>query len=200
MSEKINLEVDINFIQNFFGLADIEPPSDINNENLNEVIKIIKSKFNDLAMSSSGLSAIKTPEINNIENLFTTTTPKENIRPKTILIVDDLGIITYQLEVLFKKLGFEVTISQEIYDAIDKFKKQDFGYTIIDLFIPTEREGFILLDELKKLTLLCKLNTKIIVMTASPKSEYNIKCTNRGADNYVEKATGWQKKLVEICQ
>lgn len=200
MSEKFNLEVDQKFIQNLFGLADVEPPSNINIENLNEVIKQIKSKFNNLALSSSDLSGIKSAELNTVENTFTTTIASETIRPRTILIVDDLGIITYQLEVLFKKLGFEVTISQEIYDAIDKFKKQDFGYAIIDLFIPTEREGFILLDELKKLTLLCKLNTKIIVMTASSKSEYQVKCTNRGADAYIEKAAGWQKKLVDVCQ
>ncbi|MEI7474604.1 MAG: response regulator [bacterium] len=200
MAEKINVELDQKFIQNLFGLADLNPPSEINSDNLNNAISIIKTKFNNLALSSGGMGGVKTPSTETVKNAYMANEPSNVVRPKSILIVDDLGIITYQLEVMFKKLGFDVCISQEIYDAIDKFKKQDFGYAIIDLFIPTEREGFILLDELKKLTLLCKLNTKIIVMTASSKSEYQTKCTNRGADVYVEKAPGWQKKLVEVCQ
>lgn len=200
MSEKINIEIDQKFIQNLFGLADLQPPSEINCENLNNAVSLIKTKLSNLALGTSGFGGQATIDKNTAQNMYLTSENNSVTRPKTILIVDDLGIITYQLEVMFKKLGFDVVISQEVYDAIEKFKKQDFGYAIIDLFIPTEREGFILLDELKKLTLLCKLNTKIIVMTASSKPEYQTKCTNRGANEYIEKAPGWQKKLVEVCQ
>ena len=193
-AEKFSIEVDDKFIENFFGLADMPVPSEINSENLGSVINKIKSKLNDFALN------IKS--VDTVDKISSTQDTKENaaaVRPKTVLIVDDLGIITYQLEMLFKKMGYYVNISQEINDAIDKFKKQDFGYAIIDLFIPTEREGFILLDELKKLALLCNLNTRIIVMTASSKAEYQLKCFNRGADFYIEKSPGWQKKIIEAC-
>ena len=120
-------------------------------------------------------------------------------RPKSVLIVDDLGIITVQLEMLFKKIGFEVTVSKELFDALEKYKTRDFGYAVVDFFIPTEREGIILIDEIKKLSLLCKINTKIIVMSASDKKEHKDKCINRGADHFIEKAQGWQKEIIEIC-
>ncbi len=116
-----------------------------------------------------------------------------------ILVVDDLGVITYQLDRLLSQQGFNVTISKEIYDSIDKYKKQDYKLVVMDLFIPTEREGFILLDEIKKLSLLCKLNTKIVVMTAFSKNEYKARCLNRGADYYIEKAPGWQDKVLKAC-
>ncbi len=117
----------------------------------------------------------------------------------SVLVVDDLGVITYQLDRLLSQRGFDVTISKEIYDSIDKYKKQDFKLVVMDLFIPTEREGFILLDEIKKLSLLCKLNTKIVVMTAFSKNEYKARCLNRGADYYIEKAAGWQDKILKAC-
>ena len=192
--EKFSIEVDSRFIENFFGLANMPSPSDVTLDDLNEVVSKVKSKLSNIALSSSSLGSSS-------QDFMSVGTTEDNgiTRPKTVLIVDDLGIITYQLEMLFKKMGYHVIISQEINDAIDKFKKQDFGYAIVDLFIPTEREGFILLDELKKLALLCKLNTRIIVMTASSKPEYQIKCLNRGADAYVEKSPGWQKKVMEAC-
>lgn len=193
-AEKFSIELDSKFIEKLFGLADMPPPENVKLEDLHDVVAKIKSKLSNIALSSAGLN----------NKVVSGTMPAGvgddlSSRPKTVLIVDDLGIITYQLDILFKKMGFEVAISQEINDAIDKYKKQDFGYAIIDLFIPTEREGFILLDELKKLALLCKLNTKIIVMTASSKQEYQDKCLNRGADHYIEKSPGWQKRIMDAC-
>jgi len=192
-NEKFSIEVDSVFIENLFGLADTPTPNDLNLDNLKSAVNKIKTKLSSLALSSLNTKVISQGNFAEEKN----ESSKKQL--KSVLIVDDLGIITYQLELLLKKVGFEVAISNEIYDAIDKFKKQDFGYAIIDLFIPTEREGFILLDEIKKLSLLCKLNTKIIVITASSKHEYRIKCINRGADFYIEKFAGWQNKILEAC-
>lgn len=197
MSDKVfSIEVDSKFIDELFGLANLPAPNEIELSALYGVIDTVKQKL-DNAVLSQASQAIPTKEGN--PGLSPTSAVSGN-RPNSILIVDDLGIITYQLEVLFKKLGFDVTISKEMYDAIEKYKTQDFGYTILDLYIPTEREGFLLLDEIKKLSLLCQLNTKIIVMSASAKEEYKEKCLNRGADNFIEKTMGWQKELIEICK
>ncbi|MDD3013514.1 MAG: response regulator [Candidatus Gastranaerophilales bacterium] len=193
MTDKFSIELDSKFIENLFGLADMPSPGEVKLEDLHNVVNKIKSKLNKTALSSAGMHSQSSL------NSSSANTGDDSSRPKSVLVVDDLGIITYQLDILFKRMDFEVTISQEINDAIDKYKKQDFGYAVIDLFIPTEREGFILLDELKKLCLLCKLNTKIIVMTASSKLEYQEKCLNRGADFYIEKSPGWQKRVMDAC-
>ncbi len=196
-AEKFSIEVDSKFIQNLFGLADMLPPEEVQLDDLHNIVGKIKDKLNNIIMGSSGVTPTQAGGVTSSSDLPMTEASSD--RPKSVLVVDDLGIITYQLEILFKKMGFEVTISQEINDAIEKYKKQDYGYVVIDLFIPTEREGFILLDEIKKLALFCKLNTRIIVMTASSKPEYQTKCLNRGADFYVEKSPGWQKKIMEAC-
>jgi CheY-like chemotaxis protein len=123
-----------------------------------------------------------------------------NLPKKSILIIDDLGVITYQLGVLFKQYKYEVATSREIYDAIEKFKKQSFDLVLMDLFIPTEREGFILLEELKKIALSKQKPTKIGVMSASAKKEHKQLCKMKGAEFYVEKIDDWQKELFNIIK
>lgn len=197
--EKISIEVDTGFVENLFGLADMMPPGEVTLDVLNDVVKAIRKKIDNSILSQNSLGMPTFSEESGEDYLKGGELKDGIVRPKSVLIVDDLGIITYQLEILFKKLGFEVTTSKELYDAIDQYKKKDFGYVILDLFIPTEREGFILLDEIKKLALFCKLNTKIIMMSASAKAEYKDKCVSRGADSYVEKTAGWQKNIVDAC-
>jgi len=171
----------------------MEVPENLDHSQINDAITKIKTDFanakNDAAMAKS----------QSANNDFLKG-GEEQKRPRSVLIVDDLGVIVYQLELLFKKMGFEVTTTNKVWDCITKFKKKDFGYVVMDLFVPTEKEGFLLLDELKKLVLLCKLDTKIVVMTASSKNEYKINCKNRGADYYIEKSQGWQNELINYCK
>ena len=91
----------------------------------------------------------------------------------------------------------DIDCSQEIYDAVNKFKKRKYQYVVMDLFIPTEREGFILLTELKKLALSYNVKTVIGVITASPRKEIEQQCRLRGADFFLEKNNEWQATLLE---
>ena len=117
-----------------------------------------------------------------------------------MLVVDDLGVITYQLKVLLSQFDYEIDCSQEIYDAVAKFKKRRYKYIVMDLFIPTEREGFILLTELKKMATAYGTNTTIGVITASPRKEIENQCRMRGADFFLEKNSNWQNELVKIMK
>ena len=115
-----------------------------------------------------------------------------------ILIVDDLGVITYQLKVLLSQFGLDIDCSQEIYDAVSKFKKHKYKYVIMDLFIPTDREGFIFLTELKKMSAMYNTDTVIGVITASPRKEIEQQCRLKGADFFLEKNNDWQNQLCQI--
>ena len=68
----------------------------------------------------------------------------------------------------------------------------------MDLFIPTEREGFILLTELKKLAAASDTKTVIGVITASPRKEIEQQCRARGADFFLEKNADWQNQLYNL--
>ena len=115
-----------------------------------------------------------------------------------ILVVDDLGVITYQLKLLLSQFDLDIDCSQEIYDAVNKYKKRKYAYVVMDLFIPTEREGFILLTELKKMSVAYGQNTIVGIITASPRKEIEQQCRARGADFFLEKNNDWQNQLSKI--
>lgn len=117
---------------------------------------------------------------------------------RKILVVDDIGVVTYQLKILFQKMGFEVDTAKDIYGAAKLIRKSIYDFIIMDLFVSTEREGFLLLDETKKVVMQNNLKTKIVVITASSKGEHKVKCLNRGANMFLQKDTGWQDELVKF--
>ena len=125
---------------------------------------------------------------------------EDDSKNPAILVVDDLGVITYQLKVLLSQFDYDIDCSQEIYDAVSRYKKRKYRYVVMDLFIPTEREGFILLTEIKKLAAMNGVKTVVGVITASPRKEIEQQCKARGADFFLEKNNDWQNSLCKIME
>ncbi len=173
-----------------FALAQMQRPQVVTNEEINQALHEIKNRLNDFA----AFEVIQ----NNEEEGF-----KENLEyhpadKKKILVVDDIGVVTYQLKLLFQKMGFIADTAKDIYGAIKLLRQNVYDYIVMDLFVSTEHEGFLLLDEAKKTIVTNNLNTKIVVITASAKGEHKVKCLNRGANMFLQKDIGWQEKLVNF--
>lgn len=185
-----NINLDEEFIKLFYNITNATPPKDISLIDLkNQLIEIIDilRELNTNAKNPIRSKAL-TPNLSD-----------EDIeKGPAILVVDDLGVITYQLKVLLSQFDYDIDCSQEIYDAVNKYKKRKYKYVIMDLFIPTEREGFILLTELKKMALASGVNTTVGVITASPRKEIEQQCKARGADFFLEKNSDWQNTLLGI--
>ena len=173
--EKIEVNADI--IKELFKTAKMEPPAEITDDAILDAI--FKLKQND---ENSPESEAFCPTSNNI------------------LVVDDIGVVTYQLKILLKNLGYNVQVAKDIFGALNTFIKSNYAFVIMDLFVSTEQEGYTLLSETKKLITKNNLDTKIIVITASNKAENRMKCLNGGADLFLKKDTGWQDKLIESIE
>ena len=200
-SAKRTIEVDTEFLESLYGLVGKIPPGEkgINVDLLKDLILDIKRKMEKI--KTEALEEASAPKARKSDNIQTADEMQEEIaNEKAVLIVDDLGVITYQLGVMFRNLGYDVTIAKEIYDAITKYKKQMFKLVIMELFIPTDREGFLLLDELVKLSKMNDCQTVIGVMTASSKREHRQLCMKKGADFYIEKVEDWQQELIDYCE
>lgn len=200
-SARRTIEVDTEFLESLYGLVGKIPPGEkgINVDLLKDLILDIKRKMEKI--KTEALEEASAPKARKSDNIQTADGMQEEIaNEKAVLIVDDLGVITYQLGVMFRNLGYDVTIAKEIYDAITKYKKQMFKLVIMDLFIPTDREGFLLLDELVKLSKMNDCQTVIGVMTASSKREHRQLCMKKGADFYIEKVEDWQQELIDYCE
>ena len=195
--ERRTIEVDTEFLEDLYGLVGKIPPGEknINLDLLKDLLLDIKRKMEQIKSSdnlANNSTKTKRTDIYSDEDI------EEN--KDAVLIVDDLGVITYQLGVMFRNLRYDVVIAKEIYDAINKFKKREYKMVVMDLFIPTDREGFLLLDELVKLSKMADSSTIIGVMTASSKKEHRQMCLKKGADFYIEKVDDWQNELVQYCE
>ncbi len=183
------VDLDAEFLELFYNITNSKVP-----ENL-ELLDLKKQLINIVDTLKELNKNAKKPVTS--KALGTEETEEEPVGP-AILVVDDLGVITYQLKVLLSKFDLDIDCSQEIYDAVNKFKKRKYEYVIMDLFIPTEREGFILLTELKKLANNYGITSTIGVITASPRKEIEQQCKARGADFFLEKNNDWQNQLCKI--
>ena len=183
------VELDNEFLELFYNITNSKVPKDVQLVDLKKQLIEIVDTLKDLNRNSK--KPIISKALGNDE-------PEEDSKGPAILIVDDLGVITYQLKVLLSQFDYDIDCSQEIYDAVNKFKKRKYEYVVMDLFIPTEREGFILLTELRKMASQLGLKTVIGVITASPRKEIEQQCKARGADFFLEKNNDWQNSLCKI--
>ena len=184
----IQVELDDEFLDLFFNITKSSRPETIDLGVLKKQLTNIVDTLNDVNKNT------KKPAGNKLAD----EEESEESDAPAILVVDDLGVITYQLKVLLSNFDMEVDCSQEIYDAVSKFKGRKYKYVVMDLFIPTEREGFILLSELKKMANSMNTQTVVGVITASSRKEIEQQCLSRGADFFLEKNNDWQSQLKTI--
>ena len=184
----MGVELDSEFLNLFYGLTNSSVPENVDLDAAKKQLSAIIDLVNQLDKNSrKSVSAILNP---NIE--------KEEATAPAILVIDDLGVITYQLKVLLESFKYDIDVSHEIYDAVNKYRKRNYEFVIMDLFIPTDREGFMLLSELRKIADNTGRRPTIGIMTASNKKELENVCRSRGADFFLEKSADWQQKLYSI--
>ncbi len=177
MSKTVEISVDL--LKELFKALNAEVPENIGEESLLELVFKLKNKD----------AASFEPH----ENNFVSNT-------NNILVIDDIGVVTYQLKILLRNLGYNVSVAKDIFSGLNTFVKSNYSFIVMDLFVSTEQEGYTLLNETKKIITKNNLNTKIIVITASSKSENKVKCLNMGADYFIKKDVGWQDRLVELIE
>ena len=187
-----SVDLDNEFLELFYNITNSKVPNSVDLVDLKKQLINIVDTLKEL--NSNAKKPIFSKSINPSGQ-----EPEESEAP-AILIVDDLGVITYQLKVLLSQFDYDIDCSQEIYDAVNKFKKRKYEYVVMDLFIPTEREGFILLTELKKMAAAAGVKTIVGVITASPRKEIEQQCRARGADFFLEKNSDWQNSLYKIME
>jgi CheY-like chemotaxis protein len=120
-------------------------------------------------------------------------------RHQNILIAGQLGIILHQLRQAINKLGGEVTLAKDMEAAIEEYKKREYSLVIIDLFMPTEREGMIVLEEINRTNTIMQANSQIIVLAPISKDN-NLQdvCKTKGASYFLEKVDGWHNTILGI--
>ncbi len=188
------MEISDGIIKELFKIANVEMPENISETDVLSALMNIKNSKLEKKQETNTKTSTE-PEKPQTQVLSTPDAPTNKV-----LVVDDIGVVTYQLKVLFTEIGYNVQVAKDIFGALSTFLKAKFDFVIMDLFVSTEQEGYTLLEETKKIITKNNLPTKIIVITASNKTENKIKCLNGGADIFIKKELGWQDKLLEIIE
>ncbi|BDB03172.1 response regulator transcription factor [Clostridium botulinum] len=98
-----------------------------------------------------------------------------------ILIVDDDKTIVEFLQIFLIKEGYEVRISYNGEEALDKIRSEQFNLILMDIMMP-KLDGFGAIKGIKKLT-----NIPIIFLTAKDSQQDKIKGFISGCDDYITK-------------
>ena len=186
----INLDLDEDFLKRFYDLTGDKVPETITIVSLKKQVLNIKERFRTILADSSGASAAAIDQ-GDEESLSIS-------KSNNVLLVDNLGVITYQVQMIMSRLGFQVTATKDVYGALSLFEDKDFDFVLMDLLIPTEREGFILLAELQRIARKKHSNPIIGVMSVAGKKELKSESLEKGADFYLEKSHNWQQRLTDI--
>ena len=186
--DESKIEVNKEVLQEIFKAANMQMPENVSED----AVKTALAKIKAAEPAKSEPDGNKSEEEAAIAAL--------NAPAKNILVIDDIGVVTYQLKIMLRNLGYNVQIAKDIFSGLNTFVRSNYDFVIMDLFVSTEQEGYTLLNETKKIITKNNLTTKIIVITASNKSENKIKCMNGGADVFLKKDAGWQDKLIELIE
>ena len=186
MEEKIKISKEI--LAEIFKIAKMEIPETITDDNLLAALFKLRNPEKELDN-----------DLESVQNFLSADSQNQEAT-NNILVIDDIGVVTYQLKVLLKNHGYNVQVAKDIFSGLSTFVKANYAFVIMDLFVSTEQEGYTLLNETKKIITKNNLSTKIVVITASNKAENKVKCLNGGADVFLKKDTGWQEKLIEIVE
>lgn len=187
----VNLDLDEDFLKRFFDLTGDKIPETITIVSLKKQVLNIKDRFRSILADSNGASTEQNDVAEDEEPLTIS-------RGNNVLLVDNLGVVTYQVKMIMSRLGFQITSTKDVYGALSLFEDKDFDFVLMDLLIPTEREGFILLGELQKIAHRKKQNPIIGVMSVAGKKELKTESLEKGADFYLEKSNNWQQRLSDI--
>jgi len=93
---------------------------------------------------------------------------------KSILIIDDEGLVTKSLQKLLSKAGYNAVVATSGKEAIEKFKNADFDLIVSDVRMP-EMDGIEAIEKIRQLQkeLGKKPSSEILITGYANEESYN---------------------------
>lgn len=110
-----------------------------------------------------------------------------------ILVIDDELSIRQMLKKVLEKAGYDVVLAENGAIGLEKVKNELFDILLCDIKMP-EMDGFVFLDEVKKL----ELSLTIIMMTSFGSVETAVEAIRRGAYDYISKPFKTDEVIIAI--
>lgn len=110
-----------------------------------------------------------------------------------ILVAEDDSNLGLVLKEFLKAKGFDITLTVNGKDALDKFSTEIFDFCILDIMMPI-KDGFMVAEEIRK----ADKNIPILFLTAKTMKEDTIKGLKLGADDYITKPFNMEELILRI--
>jgi len=181
-SEIVHIEVDKKFIQKFFELAGAGVPKDMNANEFSNALSRISRK---VTVSNEAIADMA-EEVSD-----------EKLK---VLMIDNVGFIMQRIKLQLSKQDCIIDTFNDVSKAIEKIKKEPFNFIVLNILIPTEREGMMFLNEMKAVLAERKVKPKIIITGDSIRKELVTYLKEGGINHIIERKPDWITKLLEIIE
>jgi DNA-binding response OmpR family regulator len=111
---------------------------------------------------------------------------------KVLLAEDDKNLGTI-LKAYLEAKGYETELCTDGREALEKFKRADFGFCILDIMMPV-MDGFTLATEIRKLD----RKVPLLFLTAKSMQEDKLHGFELGADDYLTKPFSMEELLMRM--
>ena len=113
-----------------------------------------------------------------------------------VLIVDDTELSIFQLSTMLQKIGMNVYVARSKEEAFAEFKKKNFDFLVLDLYLPDYTDGFELIKEANRIKNEENRDFKIIAVSGTDNPEIIQEAYKLEIDDFVPKAPRWHERLL----
>ena len=173
-------------------------------------IKITKEQFDDLLKLSNIEIAADTQEdykelvsralieLERKLNYFNTPLSFFTAEVTNVLIVDDTELSIFQLSVMLQKIGMNVYVARNKEEALAEFKKKNFDFLVLDLYLPDYKDGFELIKAANEIKNKENKNFKIIAISGTDNHKIIQEAYKLAIDEFISKAPQWHEKVLKF--
>ncbi len=115
-----------------------------------------------------------------------------------VLIVDDTELSIFQLSVMLEKIGMNVYVARNKEEALAEYKKKNFDFLILDLYMPDYLDGFELIKEANRLRNEENRNFKICVISGTDNPNIIQEAYKLQIDDFIPKAPQWHEDVLKF--
>ena len=113
-----------------------------------------------------------------------------------VLIVDDTELSIFQLSTMLQKIGMNVYVARSKEEAYAEFKKKNFDFLILDLYLPDYVDGFDLIKEANRIKNEENRDFKIVAISGTDNPQIIQDAYKLGIDEFISKAPQWHEKVL----
>ncbi|MBQ7288052.1 MAG: response regulator [Candidatus Gastranaerophilales bacterium] len=116
----------------------------------------------------------------------------------SVLIVDDTELSIFQLSVMLEKIGMNVYVARNKEEAYAEFKKKNFDFLVLDIFMPDYQDGFDLIVEANRMKNEDGKNFKIVAISGTDNPHIIQEAYKLQIDEFIPKAPQWHEQVLKF--